>query len=56
MTARITFRVPAQSGRGNGPFSVDHIDVFAMTMAPGMVVPPNRLAVIEWVSYDLEPL
>jgi hypothetical protein len=35
--------VPSTSGRGSGPFSVDHLDVFAMTIAPGMAVPANRV-------------
>src|SRR6185436_17071391 len=25
-----------------GPFSVDHLDVYAVTLAPGTVTPPNR--------------
>lgn len=38
-----TFRVPDKPSTGTGPLSVDHIEIFAMTVAPGMTVPPNRL-------------
>ena len=34
--------VPAKSMTGRGAFSVDHIDVYAVTVAPGKPVPPNR--------------
>ena len=35
-------RVPAKSASGTGPFSVDHLDVYAVTIAPGAVMPANR--------------
>ncbi len=34
--------VPDKSMTGRGAFSVDHIDVYAVTVAPGKPVPPNR--------------
>jgi hypothetical protein len=41
-TVYIQVRVPARSATGTGPYSVDHLDVHAVTLAPGAVVPPNR--------------
>lgn len=38
----LTFKIPNTSARGSGPYSLDHLDVFAVTIAPGHVVPPNR--------------
>jgi hypothetical protein len=34
--------VPSKSAAGPGPYSIDHIDVYAVTLAPGSVPPPNR--------------
>ena len=31
-----------KSAAGRGSFSVDHLEVFAVTLAPGSVAPPNR--------------
>jgi predicted small lipoprotein YifL len=34
--------VPAKNVSGNGPYSVDHLEVYAVTLAPGSATPPNR--------------
>ena len=34
--------VPAGSVTGTGAFSVDHLEVYAVTLAPGMIAPANR--------------
>ena len=34
--------LPAKNAAGIGPFSIDHIDVYAVTLAPGAIVPANR--------------
>jgi hypothetical protein len=41
-TVYIQMKVPAKSLSGPGPFSIDHLEVHAVTLAPGAVVPPNR--------------
>ena len=41
-TVYLQMRVPAKSASGTGPFSVDHLDVYAVTIAPGAVMPANR--------------
>ena len=41
-TVYLQMTVPAKSLTGTGAFSVDHLEVYAVTLAPGMVVPPNR--------------
>ncbi len=41
-TVFVQFTVPAKSAAGTGPFSVDHLDVYAVTIAPGAATPPNR--------------
>jgi hypothetical protein len=41
-TVYLQFKVPAKSAVGAGPYSVDHLDVYAVTLAPGMVLPANR--------------
>ena len=41
-TVYLQMKVPAKSASGIGPYSVDHIDVYAVTLAPGAIVPPNR--------------
>lgn len=41
-TIYLQFKVPAKSAAGPGPYSVDHLDVYAVTLAPGMVSPANR--------------
>lgn len=42
-TVYVQMTVPDKSATGRGPFSVDHIDVYAVTIAPGSVTPPNRV-------------
>jgi hypothetical protein len=41
-TVYLTMTVPTTSTTGTGAFSVDHLEVYAVTLAPGMVAPPNR--------------
>jgi hypothetical protein len=41
-TVYLRMTVPDKSSAGNGPFSLDHIAVYAVTIAPGTVTPPNR--------------
>jgi len=41
-TVYLTMTVPDKNTIGRGPYSVDHIDVYAVTIGPGMVTPPNR--------------
>ena len=41
-TVYLTMTVPTTSVAGTGAFSVDHLEVYAVTLAPGMVAPPNR--------------
>ena len=41
-TIYLQFKVPAKSAVGPGPYSVDHLDVYAVTLAPGMASPANR--------------
>ena len=41
-TVYLEMKVPAKSAAGTGPYSIDHLDVYAVTLAPGAVVPANR--------------
>ena len=41
-TVYVQLTVPAKNVAGTGPFSVDHLEVYAVTLAPGAVTPPNR--------------
>jgi len=41
-TVYVQFAVPSKSLTGPGPFSVDHLEVFAATIEPGGPTPPNR--------------
>jgi hypothetical protein len=41
-TVYLQMTVPAKSLTGTAAFSVDRLDVYAVTLAPGMVAPPNR--------------
>jgi hypothetical protein len=41
-TVYLQMKVPAKSAAGTGPYSIDHIDVYAVTLAPGSIPPPNR--------------
>jgi hypothetical protein len=39
----LQMQVPAKSaGGGTGPYSIERIDVYAVTLAPGAIVPDNR--------------
>jgi hypothetical protein len=38
----LQMKVPAKNVSGLGPYSVDRIDVYAVTLAPGATVPANR--------------
>jgi predicted small lipoprotein YifL len=38
----LQMKVPAKNAAGTGPYSIDRIDVYAVTLAPGAIVPPNR--------------
>jgi hypothetical protein len=41
-TVFLQLTVPAKSAVGAGPFSVDHLEVYAVTLEPGAAPPPNR--------------
>jgi hypothetical protein len=41
-TVYVQFTVPAKNVAGTGPFSLDHLEVYAVTLAAGAVTPPNR--------------
>lgn len=41
-TVYLQFKVPAKSAAGPGPYSVDHLAVYAVTLAPGTTPPANR--------------
>jgi hypothetical protein len=41
-TVYLKMTVPAKSVTGTGAYSVDHLEVYAVTLAPGTVPPPNR--------------
>ena len=41
-TVYVQLTVPAKNVGGSGPFSVDHLEVYAATLAAGSVTPPNR--------------
>ena len=41
-TVYLQMAVPAKAATGTGPFSVAHVDVYAVTVAPGAPAPPNR--------------
>ena len=41
-TLYVQFTVPAKGVNGSGPFSIDHVEVYGVTLAPGAVTPPNR--------------
>jgi hypothetical protein len=41
-TVYVQLTVPDRGMAGRGPFSIDHVTVYAMTVAPGSPPPPNR--------------
>jgi hypothetical protein len=41
-TVYLKMTVPERSVSGTGAYSVDHLEVYAVTLAPGMATPPNR--------------
>lgn len=41
-TVYIQMNVPSKSAVGTAAYSIDHLDVFAVTLAPGAVMPANR--------------
>jgi hypothetical protein len=41
-TVYLSMTVPAKAAAGAGPYSVDHLDIYAVTIAPGAAIPPNR--------------
>src|SRR5690349_19047534 len=41
-TVYIQLTVPAKNVSGAGPYSVDHLEVYAATLAAGSPFPPNR--------------
>jgi hypothetical protein len=41
-TVYLQMTVPAKNLAGSGPYSVDHLEVYAFTVAPGSPFPPNR--------------
>jgi len=40
--ARVRFTIPSTNVNGPGVIDLDHLDIFAATVAPGAAVPPNR--------------
>ena len=38
----LQMKVPSKAAAGTGPFSVDHLDIYAVTLAPGANTPANR--------------
>ena len=41
-TVYVQLTVPVKSVTGSGPYSVDHLEVYAATLEPGSTTPPNR--------------
>src|SRR5258708_33043926 len=41
-TVYLQMKVPAKSALGIAPYSIDHIDVYAVTLPPGPMQPANR--------------
>lgn len=41
-TVYLQMTIPAKGAVGPGPYSIDHLAVYAVTLAPGAVVPANR--------------
>ena len=41
-TVYLQMKVPSKGSLGGGPYSIDHLDVYAVTLAPGSVMPANR--------------
>lgn len=41
-TIHVQLTIPAKNVTGTGPFSVDHLEVYAVTLAPGSTTPANR--------------
>jgi predicted small lipoprotein YifL len=41
-TVYLQMSVPAKNANGPGPVAVDHLEIYAVTAAPGAVPPPNR--------------
>src|SRR5438067_10665591 len=41
-TVYMQIAVPDKNMAGRGPFSIDHLDIYAVTIAPGTITPPNR--------------
>jgi hypothetical protein len=41
-TVYLQMTVPAKNANGPGPVAVDHLEVYAVTAAPGAMPPPNR--------------
>ena len=39
---RIAFTLPTANANGPGPIDLDRVEVYAVTIAPGTVTPPNR--------------
>jgi hypothetical protein len=42
-TVYMQLTVPAKNVAGSGPYSVDHLEVYAVTLAPGSDAPANRV-------------
>ena len=41
-TVFIAMKVPSKSALGTAAYTVDHLEVYAVTLAPGAITPPNR--------------
>jgi predicted small lipoprotein YifL len=41
-TVYLQMKVPSKSAAGTGPYTVDHLNVYAVTLAPGSVLPSAR--------------
>jgi hypothetical protein len=42
-TVYLQFTVPAKAAGGPGPYSIDHLTIYAVTLPPGAVMPANRV-------------
>ena len=41
-TVYLQITVPAKSASGSGPYSIDHLEIYGVTLAPDAPSPPNR--------------
>ena len=39
---QLRFKLPTSNANGPGRIDLDHVEIYAVTVAPGSVTPPNR--------------